>query len=403
MILWAVMTVMIAVAASALTIPLVRRNESRARSGTVEVLKAQLEDIDGQVASGALPSQEADAQRAEIKRRLLVEARQEDSAPRRPVPQRALPWVALAVASAVALAATGLYAIFGSPNVPSVAPLAPVGDVQTAQANPHAGADITTLIAQLEAKMREHPGDPEGWRMLGWSYMQTGRAADAATAYAHAAALDPKNADYLSAEGEALTQAGGGQVTPAALAAFRRAVTVNASDPRARYFLAAVKDEQGDHAGAIAAWIALLKSAPVNAPWAAQVRNVIERTAQQYNVDIAGKLPAAPEANPASPSGVVSGSAPPGPTPEQLQDAGRMSESDRQAMIRGMVGRLAAELKDNPRNEQGWVRLMRAHMVLGDPAAAAAAYRTARQAFAGQQAETTALDAAARELRVPGA
>jgi cytochrome c-type biogenesis protein CcmH len=80
-----------------------------------------------------------------------------------------------------------------------------------------------------------------------------------------------------------------------------------------------------------------------------------------------------------------------------------MSESDRQAMIRGMVGRLAAELKDNPRNEQGWVRLMRAHMVLGDPAAAAAAYRTARQAFAGQQAETTALDAAARELRVPGA
>jgi cytochrome c-type biogenesis protein CcmH len=402
-ILWAMMTVMIAVAASALTIPLVRRNDSRARSGTVQVLKAQLEDVDAQAASGALRSQEADAQRTEIKRRLLAEARQEDSAPRRPVPQRALPWLALGVASAVAIAATGLYALIGSPSVPSVAPVAPAGDMQAAQANPHGSADIATLVAQLEAKMREHPGDPEGWRMLGWSYMQTGRAADAATAYAHAAALDPKNADYLSAEGEALTQAAGGQVTPAALAAFRRAIAVNANDARARYFLAALQDEQGDHAGAIAAWIALLKSAPADAPWTAQVRSVIERTAQQYNVDLGGKLPRAPEPNPASPSGMVSGSAPPGPTPEQVQDASRMSDSGRQAMIRGMVARLAAELKKNPRNEEGWVRLMRARMVLGDPAAASAAYRQARQAFAGQQAEITALDTAARELRVPGA
>jgi cytochrome c-type biogenesis protein CcmH len=402
LILWVVMTVMIAMVASALTIPLVRRSDSRARSGTVEVLKAQLEDVDVQVASGALPSQEADAQRAEIKRRLLVEARLEDCAPRRPVPQRALPWLALGVASTVAIAATVLYAIFGSPNVPSVAPAAPA-DVQAAQVNPHGSADIARLAGQLEAKMREHPRDPEGWRMLGWSYMQTGRAADAATAYARAAALDPKNADYLSAEGEALTRAAGGQVTPAALAAFRRAVAVNANDPRARYFLAAIKDQQGDHAGAIADWIALLKSAPADARWIAQVRNVVERTAQQYNIDITGKLPSASEANPTLPSGMMSGSAPRGPTLEQVKDASRMSDNERQAMIHSMVERLAAELKENPHNKEGWVRLMRAHMVLGDSAAASAAYRQARQAFAGQQAETTALDTAARKLRVPGA
>jgi hypothetical protein len=59
--------------------------------------------------------------------------------------------------------------------------------------------------------------------------MQTGRAADAATAYARAVALDPKNANYASAEGEALTESAGGQVTPAALGAFHRALAADGS------------------------------------------------------------------------------------------------------------------------------------------------------------------------------
>jgi cytochrome c-type biogenesis protein CcmH len=402
-ILWLVTTVMIAVAASALTIPLVRRHDSRARIGTVDVLKGQLADIDAQAASGGTRAEEADSLRTEIKRRLLVEARQEESAPRRTVPNTVLPWLALGVASVIAIGATGLYAIFGNPNLPSAVP-EPVGDEMQAAtaANPHAGADTSTLIGQLEAKMRAHPGDPEGWRMLGWSYMQTGRPADAATAYARAAALDTKNAEYLSAEGEALTQAAGGQVTPAALNAFRRAVAVDAGDPRARYFLAAFKDEQGDHAGAIADWIALLKSAPVNAPWVAQVRGVIERNARENNIDISGKLPAPTQPAPISSSPGANAGAP-GPAPDQVAAASRMPDSNREAMIRGMVDRLAAELKENPRNEEGWVRLMRARMVLGDATAAAATYRDAQKIFAGRPAETAALHAAARDLRIPGA
>jgi cytochrome c-type biogenesis protein CcmH len=402
-ILWVVMTVMIAVAASALTIPLVRRHDARARIGTVEVLRAQLNDLDAQVASGATRAEEADALHAEIKRRLLTEARQAGIAPQRPIRATALPWLAVAVASVMAIGATGLYAIFGSPNVPSAMPAAAGNEAQmTTAANPHAGADIGTLVGELEAKMRAHPGDPEGWRMLGWSYMQTGRAADAATAYARAAALDPRNADYLSAEGEALTQAANGQVTPAALNAFHRAVAVDGADPRARYFLAAFKDEQGDHVGAIADWIALLKSAPADAPWTVQVRSVIERTAQQYKVDIANKLPEVRQAQLASPLGGHPNTSP-GPTADQMTAASQKSPSDRHAMIRGMVERLAAELKENPRNEEGWVRLMRARMVLGDGNAAAAAYRDARKVFASEPAEVTALEAAARTLRIPGA
>lgn len=396
------MTVMIAVAASALTIPLVRRHDVRSRPETLEVLKGQLAEIQGQIAAGVLREEEADGLRAEIKRRLLVEGRGGEPAPR-PIQTRKLPWLAVGVASLLAIAATALYAALGNPGLPSVAPLSAGGDAQQpGQASPHAAADVASLIGQLEEKMRAHPGDPEGWRMLGWSYMQTGRPDDAATAYARAAALDPKNSDYVSAEGEALTQAAGGQVTPPALSSFRRALALNVGDPRAQYFLAAFKDQKGDHAGAIADWIMLLKSAPAGAPWTPQVREVIERTAQQYNIDIAGKLPAS--AHTVAPSSAeASRNAIPPPTPAQIAGANRMSEADRQAMIRGMVERLAAELKENPRNQEGWVRLMRARMVLRDIGGAAAAYRDARKAFAGQPAETAALQAAARDLHIPGA
>jgi len=396
------MTVMVAVAASALTIPLVRRHDVHSRLDTLEVLKGQLAEIEGQIASGVLRDEEADGLRAEIKRRALVEARGDEPSPR-PIQARKLPWLAVGVASLLAAAATALYAALGNPGLPSVAPLSAGGDAQQLpQANPHTVADVASLIGQLEAKMRAHPGDPEGWRMLGWSYMQTGRPGDAATAYARAAALDPKNSDYLSAEGESLTQAAGGQVTPPALSAFRRALALNAGDPRAQYFLAAFKEQQGDHAGAIADWIALLKSAPPGASWTAQVREVTQRTAQQYNIDITGKLPAPAQTGEAS-RPEASSNTMPGPTPDQIAGAGRMPEADRMPMIRGMVERLAAELKENPRNEEGWVRLMRARMVLGDAGAAADAYRDARKAFAGQPAETAALQAAARDLRIPGA
>nr|MBA2587095.1 hypothetical protein [Alphaproteobacteria bacterium] len=63
----------------------------------------------------------------------------------------------------------------------------------------------------------------------------------------------------------------------------------------------------------------------------------------------------------------------------------------------------AGELKANPKDSGGWVRLMRARMVLGETDKAADAYKQARQAFAGTPAAQAALQEAAKSLGVPGA
>ena len=79
-----------------------------------------------------------------------------------------------------------------------------------------------------------------------------------------------------------------------------------------------------------------------------------------------------------------------------------MSAEGRQAMIQGMVEKQAAELKANPRNREGWERLMRARMVLGQKDLAAQAYRDAAKAFAGSSDDQTALRQTAAGLGIPG-
>lgn len=412
MMLWFILTAMIVVAAVGLTIPLVRRYDARrARGGTnVAVLKDQLSELDARLAAETMPESEAEGLRTEIKRRILAEGA-EVEAPARPISERSLIVLALGMVAIVVLGATGLYLKFGRPDLSgspgvSVAPAGAASD----PAHP-GGGDTSAMIGQLEAKMKASPNDPEGWRMLGWSYVQTSRFADAANAYGRAAALDPK-AEYFSARGEALVQAANGQVNPDAHAAFQNAVDKDPSDPRARYFLAVDKDQHGDHKGAMADWIALLKSAPPDAPWAGQVRAFVIKIAAERGIDVSGQLPPVPAGGPIADAGAASAPAmppaggqpgAPGPTPDQVAQASQMPAADQQAMIQNMVEGLASRLKTDPHDPNGWVRLMRARMVLNQPDAAVVAYRQALKTYSGDNAQQAAFKEAARQLGVPGA
>jgi cytochrome c-type biogenesis protein CcmH len=380
-----------------LAIPLIRRRDAvrSERNDTLGVLKDQLGEIETQAATGVLEAPEAEALKVDLKRRVLAEARRPD-APARPLNERTLLYVALGTVAIVTLAGTGLYLKIGRPDVKAangVAATAPVG----ADGSPH--GDASTVIAQLETQMQQHPDNAEGWRMLGWSYLQTGRNAEAAEAYGKAAAIDPTNADYLSAQGEATVLAAQGTVTPAAEGAFRKALAADPADPRARYYLGVARDQSGDHEGAMNDWIALLKSAPPDAPWAAEVRGFVEKVAAERKIDISGRLPAMA----AAPAGAPALGGPRGPTQEQMAAAQTMSEGDRQQMIQGMVNGLSARLKQNPKDLAGWQQLMRARMVLGQTGEAAAAYRDARNAFTGSPGDQQALRQAAQQLGVPGA
>ncbi len=426
MTLWIILTAMAALVAAVLTIPLVRRHEARAdaRTATIAVLKDQLADVDVQLAAGAIQPADAEGLRVEIKRRMLAAGHIPDELAR-PFGAPALAGVAIGLAATVALAAGALYASMGQPETvggPTSA-AAPAGGTP-APAEAQAAGEVAQLIAGLEKKMAANPSDPEGWRMLGWSYFQTQRFADSAAAYGKAVALKPDGVGYQSAYGEALVQAANGNVTPAAAEAFAKAKAQDGADARARYFLGVKKQQEGDNKGAVEDWFTLLSESSGDAPWVPQLRAVIESTAKTAGIDMSArlaalKLPAngtatvaaapmpglagaaATAATPPSPAGAPPGVMP-GPSPDQVAGAAAMAPDARQAMIRGMVDGLAAKLKANPRDEAGWLRLMRARSVLGDKAAAVKARNDALAAFAGDAATQGRIRAAAGDMGIAG-
>lgn len=259
--------------------------------------------------------------------------------------------------------------------------------------------DPATPISQLEARLKENPGDAEGWRALGAAFFHTGKFAESVTAYARAVQIDPKRAEGWSSLGEARVMAGPGDVPADAKQAFEKAVTIDPKDPRARYFLGVSRDISGDHKGAIDDWLALLADTPAGAPWEADVRRLILDVGTKEKIDVATRLAAI---HPAQPSGdaAIATAAIPGPSAQEMRAAAQMPKGQQDAMIQGMVDGLEAKLKANPRNAQGWIMLMRSRMSLGETAKASAAYAGAKAAYSGDTTTLLQIDAAARELGV---
>ncbi|MDT7934943.1 MAG: c-type cytochrome biogenesis protein CcmI [Sphingomonadaceae bacterium] len=436
MTLWILLTLLAALAAAALVVPLVRRYDrpANAPSAAREVYRDQIAEIDVQERNGSVSPTEAEGLRTEAKRRLLAEDRFAEK-PSRPLGGAALSRAAFVIAGLVALGSTLLYSKLGAPGVTSVA-----GAETAAQAVPSAAggtdgsaaqqASIEGMVGKLEERLKANPNDVDGWRMLGLSRYSLQQYPAAAAAYAKAVALKPDSGELQSAYGETLVLEAKGTVTPAARSAFQRAVAADPTDPRARYFLGLARDQAGDRKGAIADWIAIYNGAPAGAPWAPGLREVIVAAASKAGVDIASKLkptstaaetvappPLAQSAGAPGPDGVpaggtASGSAGgpgattaggiPNPSPEQMAAASRLPPSQQQDMIRSMVDRLAARLKSNPQDPEGWLRLMRARMVLGDPQAAAAARREALAALSDASARAQ-IEQGAKALGVPGA
>ena len=308
--------------------------------------------------------------------------------------------IALAAAAAIALAAAGV-AFWRSQQGAGEAAVPAMG------AGPQQPS-VDEVIAKLEARLKTDPNDAEGWRMLGWSYQQTGRYAEAATALKRATTLDPKNAEYYSMLGENLVLASkdGGGVPPDAMAAFDHALQLNPKDARARYFHAVKLDLDGNHKGALGEWFALLKDSPADAPWVADVRDVIQNVGKKNNIDVAKRLaatsPAPPNNGFATNGGELASAGIPGPSRDQIQAAQGLPQGQQDAMIRGMVDGLEAKLQANPNNAQGWIMLMRSRMQLGEQKKAQLALSQALAAFRNDGATARQIREAAATLGVPG-
>jgi cytochrome c-type biogenesis protein CcmH len=337
---------------------------------------------------------------------------------------------AVAIAGVVVLAIVGLYALNDdSPDMPATSPsirsagepgasavdqLAAAMLLQGTEGQPQNQPQarlgtVDEMIARLVDRLNRDPNDSEGWRMLGWSYFSTERFAQSAAAYAKAIALNPQSADFRSSRGEALVRAADGRVTDEAKAVFEQALRLDAGDPKGRFFMGLAKEQTGDKLAALDDWVAILNDTDSSDAWVTDLKQRVTELAGETGVDVAARLH---RPKPAAAGGLLGmlqqqQAAPPaaapssgGPSADDVRNAAAMSSSDRQAMIQGMVDRLASRLSQTPRDVDGWIKLMRSRKVLGDPEAAEQTFRFALDVFKDAPREQEQISAVARELEL---
>ena len=361
MMLWLVMALMTAAAILAVLWPLARRAPLRAGSD-VAVYRDQLDEIERDRTAGLIGEREAEAARVEVSRRLIAAA---DAAAPEPTPEGAVRRrraAALAALILLPLGAAGFYLLLGSPELTGQ-PQAARGDASAEQRS------VVELVGRVEAHLEQNPEDGRGWEVVGPVYMRLGRYDDAVKARKNALRLLGPNAEREADLGEALTGAANGVVTAEAKAAFDRAVRHNPSDTRARYFIGLAAEQDGRPKEAAAAWRELLAEASEDAAWTGFVRESLARV------------------DPAAAAAFQRG-----PSAEDVAAAGEMSPEQRTTMVQGMVSRLAERLKQDGGDVEGWLRLLRAYMVLGDKDLARAAADDARRALASDPEKLRRVD-----------
>ncbi|MFZ3336890.1 MAG: c-type cytochrome biogenesis protein CcmI [Xanthobacteraceae bacterium] len=383
MVLWLIFAMMAAAAVFAVVWPLGRKPSLGGGSDRL-VYQDQLAEIDRDRAAGLIGQAESESARIEISRRLLAAADAE--APAAAMPASSALWrrriAALAAIVVVPAIALGFYLRLGSPDVPD----------QSAFTRANSGPghqSIEGLVSQVEAHLASNPNDGAGWEVLAPVYLRMGRADDAVAAWRKAIVLNGDSPARESALGEALVGAANGIVTGEAKQAFQKAVAGDPHDAKAGYYLGLADEQDGNSAAAAAKWRTLLAQASPDAPWTGFVREALARVTAVSATDTGPKINS--ETN--SAAGPATG-----PTASDIGAADSMSETQRTAMVRGMVQRLADRLHADGSDVEGWLRLVRSYAVLGDRDKAKDAAIDAKRALSDHPDEIKRIDALIKDL-----
>ena len=330
----------------------------------LEIYRDQLEEVERDLARGALAEDEAEAVRVEVSRRLLAADKRDTETAN--LTNGAF-WPAAALIVVLGLGGTFfLYTLIGAPGYPDQPMTARLAALEEARENrpnqavaeaeaathlpkpTEPDADYLALVERLRETVAEHPDDVRGLTFLHQHEARLGNFAAARAA--QEALIAAKGADVTLDDLQRLLDtmvfAAGGYVSPEAEQVISAILSENANFAPTRYYQGLLYTQIGRPDLAFPIWQQLLENSPTSAPWVPVIHAEIEQIAA-----LAGVRYQAPELR--------------GPTSADVAAAEDLTDEDRQAMIEGMVEGLAARLADEGGSPQDWARLISALGVLG--------------------------------------
>ncbi|MCF7978864.1 MAG: c-type cytochrome biogenesis protein CcmI [Chromatiaceae bacterium] len=259
----------------------------------LELFKQQLTELDADLSSGKLDQTVYEAARRDLERELLhdlgdrdpltaargIEAKQRRY--RLPGPRL----TALALVLVVPFAAWALYGLIGSQAIiPQLEQLAASGGVGGSGGHGGGQAELPPLgelVARLEERLEQEPGDAEGWMMLGRTYFATGDRERAQSALAQAYKLLPTDPLIVLAYAESIATNNDNQLEGRPAELISEALALEPNNATARWLAAMVAFQRGQFQSAATTWRKLLEQLDPESEDAAELRTLISEAEQR--------------------------------------------------------------------------------------------------------------------------
>ena len=295
----------------------------------IDELKAQIAQIDGLLAEGALSGEAAHMARQKLEQELLAQVLQPGVVAADPIaPEPASPSTAPASAppsvpspapssvppsvSSAAAAEPGRpsrrlvagltvfvlaftvagYAWLGNREGLAAGP----ASIAAAASAPLGPAQIEALLDRLAQRLKSQPDDAEGWAMLGRSYSLLGRFDDAMPAFQRVLALRPQDAQAHADLADAIGSAKGGTLDGEPEQLVSKALMLDPNNLKALALSGSIAFNRNDPAGAVARWEQALRLAEPSGDMARQLRGVIDEARQRAGLPPAAAGASAPPA-----------------------------------------------------------------------------------------------------------
>ena len=395
MLFWIICFVLTCVVGVIVITPLVRPPKETVEDPQVALYKAQLEEVDRDVAREVIAPEDAERAKTEIARRLIAASGEDHTTT---ISRFGKP---AAIGTGIVLLALsgGIYTQLGAPGYPDLPLKTRIANGDEFRANRPSQAEAEANAPALETpdfpaeyvesidKLRElvplRPDEVQGWELLAYHESQMRNYPAAATAQGQVIALkgDDATVDELTVLADLLAAAADGYVSPQTETIARRILQLDPNNIAGRYYLGAMYDQTDRPDRALQLWRSILDRGAAETFHLALARRFVGDAAVRAGTDYT----------------------PPPATEVALEDVignEDLSEDDQSEMIAGMVSRLADRLATQGGPVDQWARLIVAYGVLGQMDDARDILAEARDVFGASDEAMALLDQAATRAGV---
>ena len=217
----------------------------------VSVYRSQLADLEADRDAGTISKDQFDTARVDLQRSLLEMSEKQPPA-HTERSGRSLRWpVAIASLLVVPVLAVLIYQEYGSGE----AGLSPQARAAQPAAGPQVDLGMEAAVMALSARLEENPDDPQGWALLGRSFMFLDQPRAAAGAYAQALRYGgDQDPDILVTYADLLGTIDGGNLNARALPFVNRALEINPDHTNALWLAGLAAFRSSDYESAMVHW-----------------------------------------------------------------------------------------------------------------------------------------------------